>query len=62
MLTELAKDNCPLGVGDQKSGLQKSANPINLTDTRKELAKEAGVSHDTILLLRRFGSSVWAGA
>ena len=48
MLAELAKVNCSLGGGDQKSGSQKSANPINPTETRKELAKEAGVSHDTI--------------
>ena len=45
MLAELAKVNCSLGGGDQKSGLQKSANPINPIDTRKELAKEAGACH-----------------
>ncbi|MCA9320526.1 MAG: hypothetical protein KDB53_07315 [Planctomycetes bacterium] len=49
-IAERAKQNCRSGGGDQKSeasrsGLQNSANPI---DTRKELAKSAGVSHDTI--------------
>jgi len=46
-----AKENCAAGGGDKKtqgSGLQNSANPIMPIDTRKELAKIAGVSHDTI--------------
>lgn len=43
-----AKENMVAGGGDQKSGTQKSANPIKHTETRKELAKLAGVSHDTI--------------
>ena len=47
MLAELAKENQTLSSGAGVKGLQKSAN-LNPIDTRKELAKEAGVSHDTI--------------
>ena len=37
-----------MGGGDQKSGLQISAKAINeKVHTRDELAKIAGVSHDT---------------
>jgi hypothetical protein len=42
-----AKGNQSAGGGDQKSGLQKSAEPITPIDTRAELAAIAGVSHDT---------------
>ena len=47
MLAEIAKDNQTLSSGAGVKGLHKSAN-LNPIDTRKELAKEAGVSHDTI--------------
>jgi len=45
-------------------GLQNSVNPVGKTSTQKELAKIAGVSHDTIRvflvkgILRDFLSSV----
>ena len=41
-----------LGV-DFGKGLQKSAEPITRVDTRQELAKKAGVSHDTIAKVER---------
>lgn len=43
-----AKENLIASGGDKKSGLQKSVDPIEKFDTQKELAKIAGVSHDTI--------------
>lgn len=44
-----AKENLVLSGGDKKSGTQISANPIiEKVETRKELAKIANVSHDTI--------------
>lgn len=46
---EKAKENLSKTGGDRKSALQISANPIiTPIDTRKELAKVAQVSHDTI--------------
>lgn len=42
-----AKKNMALGGGDQKTGKPKSANPIKPINTRDELAKIAGVGHDT---------------
>jgi hypothetical protein len=40
-----ATANMAAGGGDQKSGKQKSANPIEQVNTREEIAKAAGVSH-----------------
>jgi O-succinylbenzoate synthase len=54
MFLEKGKKNMVAGGGDQKSskaksGFQKSGNPIKETvHVDKELAKTAGVSHDTI--------------
>ena len=46
---EKAKENERLGGGDKKSGLKNSPNPIiTPVDTRKELAKVARVSDNTI--------------
>jgi hypothetical protein len=42
-----AKENLSLGGGNQKSPLPKSANPISPISTSDELAKIAGVGHDT---------------
>ena len=47
LIREKAKLNMSLGGGDKKSGWQKSANPIPVIHTRGELAKIAGLSHDT---------------
>jgi transcriptional regulator with XRE-family HTH domain len=48
-----AKENCSRGGGDKKSedarsGWQIFANPISTVETRKELAKIAGISHTTL--------------
>ena len=48
IVQEKAKENCVSGGGDKKTGLQISGYPINPIRTDKELAKLAGVSHDTI--------------
>lgn len=49
LFKEKAKENLKLGGGDKKSPLQKSANPITeKINTREEVSKIAGVSHDTI--------------
>ena len=48
LLAAKAKQNQVEGGGDKKSGLQKSANPVETIDTRQEIAKVAGVSHDTV--------------
>jgi N6-adenosine-specific RNA methylase IME4 len=48
-----AKGNQSAGGGDQKSGLQKSAEPIQPIDTRAELAAIAGVSHDTVAKVKK---------
>ena len=45
LIARQAKENERKGGGSGDSGRQKSDNPI---DTKKELAKVAGVSHDTI--------------
>lgn len=45
VIAEKAKENERKGGGSGSSGRQKSDNP---TTTSKELAKVAGVSHDTI--------------
>ena len=47
MIREKAKENQQLSQGRGQKGLQNSAN-LNSIDTREELAKAAGVSHDTI--------------
>jgi len=48
IIAEKAKENQTLSQGRGIKGLQKSANLIEPIDTRQELAKQAGVSHDTI--------------
>ncbi len=48
VISARAKANQVAGGGDQKSGSQKSDNPINRVDTKSEIAKIAGVSHDTV--------------
>lgn len=53
VIEEKAKKNLSLSGGDKKSknaksGCQKSDKAISPIDTKKELAKIAGVSHDTI--------------
>lgn len=49
-----AKENLSKTGGDKKSGLQNSAKPIiDKIDTRSELAKIAGVSHDTIAKVKK---------
>jgi DNA modification methylase len=51
---EKAKENLSKTGGDKKSGLQISAKPIIETvDTRKEVAKVANVSHDTIAKVKK---------
>jgi DNA modification methylase len=45
---EKAKENLISSGENYGKGLQKSANPIEKVDTREELSKIAGVSHDTI--------------
>lgn len=54
MFEEKAKANLVI-AGENTKPLQKSANPIinNHVDTRKELAKVAGVSHDTIAKVQK---------
>lgn len=47
-ISERAKENERKGAEITNTGSQKSVNPINKVDTQKELAKIAGVSHDTI--------------
>lgn len=48
ILAERAKENQGLSEGRGIKGLQNSANLIERIDTRQELARRAGVSHDTI--------------
>jgi len=53
VITARARENLHKSGGDKKSenaksGCQNSDNPIEPIDTKKELAKIAGVSHDTI--------------
>ena len=54
MIAERAKEQQKQSGGDRKSAeyqetvMQKSAEPISPVTTREELAKVAGVSHDTI--------------
>jgi hypothetical protein len=48
LIAKKAKENQIAGGGDQKSGHQKSDKPIRPVETIKEIAKIAGVSHDTI--------------
>jgi hypothetical protein len=48
LIAKKAKANMAAGGGNQKSGLPKSANPIEPTHTRKEVAKQARVAPDTI--------------
>ncbi|MEA5012905.1 MAG: hypothetical protein VB100_14425 [Angelakisella sp.] len=49
MYEEKARENQIIGGGDKKSGSTILPNPININsvDTRKELAKVAGVSEGT---------------
>jgi len=48
VISTKAKENSVRSGKDFGKGSQNSANPIEPVDTRKELAKMAGVSHDTI--------------
>jgi hypothetical protein len=50
---KLAKANQVASGKDFGKGSQNSANPINPIDTRKELAKMANVSHDTIAKVKK---------
>ena len=53
LFKEKAKENMSAGGGDQKSGSQKSDDPIPEISTKKELAKLANVSHDTIMRVKK---------
>lgn len=54
IFSEKAKENLSLTGGDKKSGLQNSAKPIiEQVDTRKEVAKLANLSHDTIMKVKK---------
>jgi len=58
LLRKKAKENEAASGGDRKSqkarsGSQISANPIKPMDTREELARVAGVSHDTVTKAKR---------
>lgn len=59
MIAERAKEQQKQSGGDRKSAeyqetvMQKSAEPISPVTTREELAKVAGVSHDTIAKVER---------
>ncbi len=59
MIEERAKEQQKQSGGDRKSAeyqetvMQKSAEPISPVTTREELAKVAGVSHDTIAKVER---------
>ena len=48
VIAEKAKENERKGAEMTNTGSQISVNPIEKVDTQKELAKVAGVSHDTI--------------
>jgi DNA modification methylase/ParB-like chromosome segregation protein Spo0J len=48
-----AKENLKASGENFGKGLQKSAKPIEKVDTRKELAKVANVSHDTIAKVKK---------
>lgn len=48
-----AKENMVASGENFGKGTQKSAEPIKRTETRKEVAKIAGVSHDTISKVKR---------
>ena len=49
-----AKENSKLSGGDKKSGLENSPNPIiEKIDTRKEVAKIANVSDNTIARVKK---------
>ena len=49
----LAAEKTNLKLSNESTPLQKSANPLNPVDTRKEVAKTAGVSHDTISKVKK---------
>lgn len=59
VIAEKAKEQQKQSGGDRKSAeyqesvMQKSAEPISPVTTRQELAKVAGVSHDTIAKVER---------
>ena len=48
-----AKANQSAGGGDQKSGCQISDKAIEPIDTKREIAKAAGVSHDTVAKVKK---------
>lgn len=48
IIKEKAKENLKASGENFGKGVQKSAKPINPIKSRDELAKIAGVSHDTI--------------
>jgi len=60
LIAEQAKENERQSLGAGKKGCQKSDN-LSLIDTKKELAKIAGVSHDTRSTSRRWRSSCQTG-
>lgn len=53
-----AKENVRKGGGSGDSGRQKSDNPI---DTKKEVAKAANVSHDTVAKVKKIDAAEKAG-
>lgn len=53
-----AKENVRKGGGSGESGRQKSDNPI---DTKKEVAKAANVSHDTVAKVKRIEEATTEG-
>ncbi len=53
-----AKENVKKGGGSGNSGRQKSDNPI---DTKKEIAKVANVSHDTVAKVKKIDAAEKAG-
>lgn len=57
VIAEKAKENERKGAEmTNRTGLQNSANPIQKVDTRFEIAKAAGVSHDTIAKVEKIES------
>lgn len=53
IFAEKAKENLKLSGENFGKGLQNSAEPIKQIDTRQEVAKLAGLSHDTIMRVKK---------
>lgn len=61
MIAARAKANQAAGGGGGVAGCQKSDKVPDVIDTKREIAKAAGVSHDTVAKVKRIAEAVEAG-